>query len=186
MYAYSIIHPFSAGHLGSGITLLLHSLYELVTLPDGYSGSSSSAATSLVKWAWHPFAGWTAWLATFLACLALWRSRTLCFSFTLMRCNMTIPMRSVCPCHYPKLSLELNRKLLLPLVWTLIMVGIWHHCLCQLLRCIFFYYLGTGGSSGCCASVVNSQDAFYQLYLYTLQVRWRRAKPDDLWHWDFQ
>lgn len=38
-------------------------------------------------------------------------------------------------------------------------------------RVVFIFILGSGGSLDCCASVVNSQDAFYQLYLYTLQVR---------------
>lgn len=74
-----------------------------------HPGSSSSAATSQVKLAWHPTVGWTAWLAIFPQCSALWRSRILCFSFTLMRCHRMIPMRSVCSCHYSQQ--EFNRIL---------------------------------------------------------------------------
>lgn len=157
-------------------------LHYLVVIP----GSSPSAATSRVKSAWHPSAGWTAWLATFLACLALWKSRTLCFSFTLTRCHMTIPMRSVCLCQYLKISWELNRIFFnCPLYDCLLRIYDISACV-SFWDAFFFFTLGPGGSSGCCASVVNSQDAFYQLYLYTLQVRWNGGKPDDLWHWNFQ
>lgn len=167
--------------------LLLHSLYERVTLPGGYPGSSPSAATSRVKSAWHPSAGWTAWLATFLACLALWKSRTLCFSFTLTRCHMTIPMRSVCLCQYLKISWNFQIEFFLIASCMTAYYGYMTSVSVSVFEMHFFFFtLGPGGSSGCCASVVNSQDAFYQLYLHTLQVRWNRGKPDDLWHWNFQ
>lgn len=67
-----------------------------------------------------------------------------------------------------------------------IMMSVWMGvpplwCECHYAASVWFWLPGTGGSPGCCAAVVDSQNAFHQLHLHTLQVRKRRGWRSSLW-----